>query len=321
MNKSVLLASTAVGLVLCIAPANAQIQQKGSEEKAAPQQGPATGPQKERGAAEKAEPKAKGAAQGDMKEQPGKGTAQTAPKEGKGTAGKVEPKDKASKGTAEKGPEPNKATKGTAEKAPEPKDKATKGAGGEPKDQAGSANRVQLTEEKRTNLGQTLAKERNLNRANNINVSVNIGTRLPNSVHLVALPASIIAIVPEYRTYRYVVVNDQICIVEPNSYEIVEVIPVSGETAARAPATLVLTEEERAVILREVDMRSGSTMGLGAIAEGADVPRDVRVTVFPDAVVQMVPKVKSYKFFTAENRIAIVDPQGAKVQLVIEQRR
>jgi hypothetical protein len=52
------------------------MQQKGSEEKAAPQQGPAASQQKEQGSAEKkAEPKGKGAAQGDMKEQPGKGTA------------------------------------------------------------------------------------------------------------------------------------------------------------------------------------------------------------------------------------------------------
>jgi Protein of unknown function (DUF1236) len=325
MNKSALLASTAIGLLLCIAPANAQMQQKGSEEKAAPQQGPTTGPQKEQGPAEKkAEPKGKGAAQGEMKEQPGKGTAQTAPKEGKGTAEKAaEPKDKATKGTAEKSGEPkDKATKGTAEKAPEPKDKSTKGAGAEPKDKAGSANRVQLTEEKRTNVGQTFAKDTNLNRANNVNISINVGTRLPQSVRLVAVPAAIIAIVPEYRSYRYVVLNDQVCIVEPNSYEIVEIIPVSGQTAAHGSgATLVLSEDERAIILREIDIGGGSTMGLGAIAEGADVPRDVQVRAFPDAVVQKVAKVKGYKFFTAENRLAIVDPQGTKVQLVIEQRR
>jgi hypothetical protein len=97
---------------------------------------------------------------------------------------------------------------------------------------------------------------------------------------------------------------------------------VSGQTAARSgPTTFVLTEEERAVILREVDTRGGSTMGLGAIIEGADVPRDARLTAFSDAVVQKVPKVKGYKFFTAENRIAIVEAQGTKVQLVIEQRR
>jgi len=60
---------------------------------------------------------------------------------------------------------------------------------------------------------------------------------------------------------------------------------------------------------------------VGALAEGADVPRGVQLRVFPDTVVQKLPKVKGYKFFTAENRVAIADPQGAKVQLVIEQRR
>jgi hypothetical protein len=295
------------------------------EDKAAPQQGPAAGQQKEQAPVEKkAEPKGKGAAQGEMKEQPGKGTAQTSPKEGKGTAEKAaEPKDKATKGTAEKSAEPkDKATKGTAEKAPAPQ-KATKGAGAEPKDKGGSANRVQLTEEKRTNVGQTFAKDGNLNRATNVSISINVGTRLPKSVRLVALPASIIAIVPEYRSYRYVVVNDQVCIVEPNTYEIIEIIPVSGQTAARGgpAATLVLSEDERGILLREVDMGGGSTLGLGAIAEGADVPRDVQVRAFPDAVVQKVSKLKGYRFFTAENRLAIVDPQSSKVLLVIEQRR
>ena len=36
---------------------------------------------------------------------------------------------------------------------------------------------------------------------------------------------------------------------------------------------------------------------------------------------QKVPKVKGYKFFTAENQVAIVDPQGTKVQLILENRR
>ena len=71
MSKSALLASTAIGLILCIAPANAQMQQKGTEEKAAPQQGPTAGQPKEQNPAEKkAEPKGKAAAQGEMKEQP-----------------------------------------------------------------------------------------------------------------------------------------------------------------------------------------------------------------------------------------------------------
>jgi hypothetical protein len=341
MTKSALMASTAVGLLLCIAPANAQT--KGGDEKAAPsQQREPNAAQKETPAQQgeskqKAEPKSKGA-QGEMKEQPGKGTAQTKPNEGKGTAEKAtEPKDKATKGTAEKAPEPkDKATKGTAEKSPEPKDKGskgtaekapasqdkgTKGAASDP-NKAGSGNRVRLTEEKRTNVSQTILKDRNVNRATNINVSINVGTRLPRSVHLVGLPASVIEIVPEYRSYSYFVKDDQICIVDPSSYEIVEIIPASGQVATRSGrAALTLSEEERSIVLREVDMSGGSTLGLGALNEGSDVPRDVKVQAFPETIVQKVPKLKGYSFFTAENRLAIVDQQGTKVQLVIEQRR
>jgi hypothetical protein len=310
MKKTALLSSTAIGLLLCVPPFNAQAQQKGSDEKATrTQQGSGVDQLKEQAPSGKSVGP-EGTSQREMKEKPGKGAAQTPPKEGKGTAEKgAEPKDK---GTAEKNAEPvDQSTKSTVERTPERKDKA------------GSSNRVQLTEEKRTNVGRTLAKDANLNRATNIKISVNRGERLPQSVRLVALPASVITIVPEYRSYRYVVVNDQICIVEPSSFEIVEIIQLSGQTAATGgpTAALILSEEERAIILREVDLSGGSTLGLGAIAEGIDVPRDVQVRVFPDVVVQKVPKVKAYKFFTVENRIAIVDPQGAKVQLVLEHPR
>jgi hypothetical protein len=370
MTRSALLTSTAVALILGLAPANAQMQQK--EEKSAPSQMQQERSQQEKGSSQgsqtqesqgkaekKAEPKekaTKGSAQKDTepKEKSTKGTAERGePKEKatKGTAEKsTEPKDKATKGTAEKSPEPkDKATKGTAEKSPEPKDKATKGTAEkspEAKDKAtkgtagrdapagdkaagtersGSAQRVQITEEKRTNIHQTILKERNVNRVRNVNFSINIGTRVPRSVRLEVLPASVITIVPEYRSYRYFVVDDQICIIEPSTYEIVEVIRVSDRTASRdnrgGSARLVLTEEEKAILLREVDLRGSSTLALGALTEGADIPRDVTLQTFPATVVEKVPKVRDYKYVAAEDRLAIVDPRGSKVELVVEGRR
>ena len=340
MTKSALLTSTAVALFLGLAPANAQMQQK--EEKSAPSQ-----MQQEKGQQEKGE---RSQSQ-ELKEKATKGSAQkdSEPKEKstKSTTDKSDPKEKSTKGTAEQSKE--KATKGTAEKSPEPKDKATKGAAekaAEPKDKAGkgtaereapardkaagtersgSAQRVQITEEKRTNIHQTILKERNVNRVTNVNFSINIGTRIPRSVRLEVLPATVITIVPEYRSYRYFVVDDQICIVEPSSYEIVEVIRVSDRTATRdnrgSSVRLVLTEQEKEILLREVDLRDGSTLALGALTEGAEVPRDISLKVFPATVVERVPKVRDYKYITAENRLAIVDPRGSKVELVIEARR
>jgi hypothetical protein len=329
MKRLTLLTGVAAALAFGGTSAIAQMQQKGPEEKGGAQmQAPPSGQQQPQAqqkkqepsqqGAEKAEPQGKatkGAAQSEPKDKATKGTAEksTEPK-GKGTAEKAtEPK---TKGSAEKAEPKDKATKGTAEKAPEPKDKATKGAS-----EKGSAGRVQLSEQQRTNVSQTLMKDQRVNRVTNVNISVNIGTRVPRSVTLAALPASVISLVPQYRPYRYFVVEERICIVDPATYEIVDIIEISGQTAGRGDhgggARLVLTEEERAIILSEVDMSGGSTLGLGSLTEGAEVPRNVQLRVFSDTIVQKVPKVRGYRFFSAENRLAIVDPQGAKVQLVI----
>jgi hypothetical protein len=180
---------------------------------------------------------------------------------------------------------------------------------------------VQLSEQQRTSIGQSISKDTHLNRVTNVTFSIDVGTRVPRSVRLVALPASVIA---AYRSYQYFAVDDRICIVDPATYEIVEVITISEQTAGRsgpAHGSLVLTEEERLVILQEVDMGGGSTLAPGALTEGAEVPRGVEVRTFPGTVVEKVPKVRDYKFFTTENRVAIVDPQDSRVALVIEQRR
>jgi hypothetical protein len=358
MTKSGLLTSTAVALFLSAAAADAQLQQK--DEKSGPSQTQQEKGQQEKGTSQKSQTQDGKASKGsadksvEPKEKTTKGSAQreTEPKDKstKGAAERTEPKDKATKGAAEKSTEPkDQSTKGAAEKSTEPKDRTTKGTADksiEPKDKAtkdtaernapardkaagtaraGSAQRVQITDEKRTTIHQTILKERNVNRVTNVNVSINIGARVPRSVRLEVLPATVFQIVPEYRSYRYFMVDDQICIVEPSTYEIVEVIRVSDRTAARGTdsgsARLVLTEEERAIILRDVDLRGESTLGLGVLVEGADVPRDVSLRTFPATVVERVPRLRDYKFIVAEDRLAIVDQRGSKVQLVIEGRR
>ena len=323
MKKSTLLASAAVALLMSSAAASAQAQQKGSEEKspqAAPKEQGATpkGDQSNQKGAQQQQPSTGKAAKGETDQKGMKGAEQKQPKDqgSKGSA-QTQPKDQGSKGSAQTQPK-DQGSKGGAQT--QPKDQGSKGASKE-----STAGRVQLSEQQRTNVHQTILKESNVNRINQVNFSINVGTRVPRSVHLVALPASVISLVPQYRSYRYFVANDQVCIVDPNSYEIVEVIAVSNQTARAedrgGSARLVLTEEEKTIILQNVDMKGGSTLALGSLSEGAAVPREARLETFSDTVVQQVPKVRGYKFFTAEDRLAIVDPQGTKVQLVIESRR
>ena len=269
----------------------------------------------------------KGTAQTEPNEHGTKGTAQTERRE-QGTKGsaKTESREQGTKGSAQTEPR-EQGTKGSAQT--EPREQGTKGsARTQPTDQTakgGSKERVQLSEQQRTNFHEAILKERNVNRIDHVNFSINVGTRLPRSVRLAPLPAAVFSIVPQYRSYRYFVANDEICIVEPDSYEIVDVIPAGTQTArGREPsgmAHLTLTQEEKRIILDNVNMRGESTMALGSFSEGSPVPREARLENFPQAVVQQVPKVRGHQYFAAEDRLAITDPQGTKIQLVIDAKR
>ena len=75
-----------------------------------------------------------------------------------------------------------------------------------------------------------------------------------------------------------------IVIVEPSSFEVVDVIEISGGQRAAgggSSARLALTQDEKMLLLREIDVRNSSTLGLGALTVGAEVPRNVEVRTFP----------------------------------------
>ena len=67
-----------------------------------------------------------------------------------------------------------------------------------------------LSAEQKTQIKQRLSGGP---KAENVNVSISVGTRLPRTVEIRPLPAAIIEIVPQYRGYYYVIVRDEIVIV------------------------------------------------------------------------------------------------------------
>src|SRR5262245_43922825 len=84
---------------------------------------------------------------------------------------------------------------------------------------------VTLTTEQRTKIRQTVLASGNVPRATNVNFSVSVGTAVPTSVRVVAVPTVIVDIHPEWRGYMYFVVDDQIIIVDRN-HRIVAVLDV-----------------------------------------------------------------------------------------------
>jgi len=82
-----------------------------------------------------------------------------------------------------------------------------------------------LTTEQRTKIRQTVLAGGNVPRATNVNFSVSVGTVVPTSVRVVAVPTVIVDIHPQWRGYMYFVVGDQIIIVDRN-HRIVAVLDV-----------------------------------------------------------------------------------------------
>jgi peptidoglycan hydrolase-like protein with peptidoglycan-binding domain len=93
---------------------------------------------------------------------------------------------------------------------------------------------VTLTAEQQTKIRETVLARSDVPRLNTINFALTVGTTVPNTVHVVEVPETLIAIYPEWREDMYFVVRDDIVIVD-HSHRIVALIPV-GSAGARASA-------------------------------------------------------------------------------------
>jgi Protein of unknown function (DUF1236) len=93
---------------------------------------------------------------------------------------------------------------------------------------------AQITNDKAAQISDTLLATATPQK---INVAVNVGAPLPGEVNLLPLPADIVGIVPEFRDYDYVLVNDEIVIVQPSTRKVVEIINTGGATAMNAGGT------------------------------------------------------------------------------------
>jgi len=180
------------------------------------------------------------------------------------------------------------------------------------------ANRVQASEKQHADVRQHLLRDRKVERAR-INVAVNIGARVPRSLRLHPLSAAIIGFAPVYRGYSYVVLEDEtICIVDPQTYVIVDVIPASTQRA-EAPgsrAHLALSADERRFVLTSIDKGHSADIRV-QLALGAEVPRSVEVTTFPDRVIERLPQLRSYRYVVAQDQVVILDPNDRQVALLI----
>lgn len=80
-----------------------------------------------------------------------------------------------------------------------------------------------LTTEQRTKITSSLKQEK-APRATNVNFSLEIGTAIPSSVQRAPLPRAVVEVYPAWRGYEYVMVENDILIIDPATSRIVAII-------------------------------------------------------------------------------------------------
>jgi uncharacterized protein DUF1236 len=180
-----------------------------------------------------------------------------------------------------------------------------------------SGGNTRLSENDRTRVHDEILRTPKVNRVARNKFEPRQGARVPRSVHVALLPAAIFALVPQYRGYDYVVVDDDVCIIDPRTYEIVEVLGASESGPRTIVAKLQLSAGDIAFLQQNIPLSGGPTLGLGALNEAEPLPPNVEVLEFPKSVVDQIPSLSGYLYFTADRRIVIVDPSDKHIALVL----
>jgi Protein of unknown function (DUF1236) len=89
--------------------------------------------------------------------------------------------------------------------------------------QAGSG--AKLSSEQRTKIT-TVIRNEHVSPVTNVNFAISVGTRVPRDVSFHSLPSEVVTIYPEWRGYNYIMVRQQIVVIDPSTFEIVAVLDV-----------------------------------------------------------------------------------------------
>jgi Protein of unknown function (DUF1236) len=88
--------------------------------------------------------------------------------------------------------------------------------------QGAAAGSAKLTAEQHTKIT-AIIKQQKVAPAQ-LSVSISVGTRVPDSVHFYPLPQEVFVIYPEWRGYDYILVGNQILVIDHRTHQIVAIL-------------------------------------------------------------------------------------------------
>lgn len=237
-------------------------------------------------------------------------------------------KDAADRNEADTQPAAKSDKRDTAKQAdPASKDTADKN------DETSKAKQVQLTPEKSTRVREAFRNVKDVRKSVDVDVNIRVGRRLPRDLYYQPIPTAVVEVVPEYRDYVFVFVEDRYVICDPETFEVVAFIDSGGRVVAddsaatgratgtsgrgdECPTSLSLSKDQEELIFESVEL--GGAGDVGDISIGWQVPREIELRTFPDPVMTQIGSLRSCRYFVSDEQIVVVDPDDGKVVMLIE---
>ena len=210
---------------------------------------------------------------------------------------------------------PQQSAPKQVEKGPSRRDVATKPS-------AQPVARSQASDQQRREVRQRLFGNPGVQRISRsqLNVALAMGSRIPRRHRLHRFAPALLAIIPAYASYQYLIVDDTICVVDPDSYAIVDVISSSieqaGPQSADRPALALSTDQMRCVYAATPKDQVRSDLRI-RLALGAEIPRNVELLTFPEEGLACAPELAGYRYIVVEDDVVIVDPVEYAISGVI----
>ena len=184
-------------------------------------------------------------------------------------------------------------------------------------------NAPAVAPEKAAKINEVISREK-VQSVDNVNFSVSVGVNIPSTVTVHPLPPTIVEIVPEYRGYDYIVVREEIVIIEPRTRRIITVVHRGGSggiaSAAQSSTRISLSPDRRRTI-KQTLVRSSSPRPAQTstrLAVGAEVPQTYEIREFPAEVLQESPELRDYEYVLDEDVVVVVDRRERRVIEIID---
>jgi hypothetical protein len=98
---------------------------------------------------------------------------------------------------------------------------------------AGAQGVITLNEQQNTRVAQAI-RQANVRPLANVSFSIAVGTNIPADIQLNVLPLELVEVVPQYRGYSFVVVEQEALIIDPGTRAIVAVVPFEARQTTGA---------------------------------------------------------------------------------------